>query len=69
MIDGKQLAQDIADAIVAMNADGYEVVSMLPVISGSYNYRSAESSMGGGWGWGYGYSYTEGVVIVARKIA
>ncbi|MEL7312369.1 MAG: hypothetical protein AAFN07_12705 [Pseudomonadota bacterium] len=74
-IDGERLTADINQAIATLNGEGYEVVSITPVTSGSYQYRyNTEKwvSQSGGWGWGYGYGYgfsmTEGVTILARKV-
>jgi hypothetical protein len=65
-IDGERLAIDIAKAVHKLNADGYEVVSIVPAVSGAYNYRGVRDGWSG-YGYGYGYSYTEGVIIVTRK--
>lgn len=77
-IDGELLSDHITEAVTTLNEDGYEVQSILPIISGAYafkyDYRSSHNSgdvfEGGGWGYGYGYGYsfTEGVTIVARKV-
>jgi hypothetical protein len=75
IVDGPRLAEDIDQAVIEINNEGYEVVSIMPVISGRYNYayqangaRLDNHCAGGGYGYGYGYSYTEGVVIIARKV-
>ena len=72
-IDGERLSSDMQIAIEELNREGYEIISVTPVISGSYSYHSDAGSIGtglnGGWGYGYGYgySYTEGVSIIAKK--
>jgi len=69
-INGNKLTDDINDAISTLSEAGYEVVTVLPVISGNYNFKwEAKASLHSGWGYGYGYgySYTEGVTIIARK--
>jgi hypothetical protein len=83
-IDGERLSNDIAKAIAQLNHEDYEVISMLPIISGNYYYKyeamgitssprilgKTEAVSGGAsYGFGYGYSYTEGVSIIARKIS
>jgi endonuclease V-like protein UPF0215 family len=71
-IDGERLAQDIQTAVEELNKEGYEVVSVSPLTSGTYNFKYQESHLanqGWGYGYGYGYSYTEGVTIVAKKIS
>ena len=74
-VDGERLTADIDQAVAALNNEGYEVISITPVTSGSYQYRYQTDkwvSTTGGWGWGYGYGYgfsmTEGVTILARKM-
>jgi hypothetical protein len=59
-IDGERLQRDVQQAVGELNEEGYEVVSLVPVESGAYNW-SAE-------GYSYGYSYTEGVIILAQKV-
>ena len=84
LVDGKRLSTDIAAAVESLNREGYEVVSLSPVISGAYNYEyqsqgitssprifreTEEISGGGSYGYGYGFSYSEGVTVIARKTA
>lgn len=70
-IDGERLTKDISISVANLNKEGYEVVSITPVISGQYDYYYNSTGRGhdgdSGYGYGYGYSYTEGVVIIARK--
>ncbi len=78
-IDAKRLAEDLDKAISELNANGYEIISVTPIISGKYqfekDYKKGEvgftESKGGwgyGWGYGYGYSYTDSLIVVAKKI-
>jgi len=70
-IDTKRLTKDLQEAIEQLNKEGYEVVSITDITSGSYNWRLKESNganPGGGFGYGYGYSYTDGLMVVARKV-
>ena len=53
-IDGARLASDIQTAIEDLQKEGFELVSLTPVISGN---RSN----------GYGYSFTEGVIMISKK--
>lgn len=84
LVDGQRLSQDIAQAIDALNRDGYELVAISPITSGTYFYqfndqgitssprilRDTEKVSGGGsYGFGYGFSYTEGVTLIAKKVA
>jgi hypothetical protein len=81
-IDGKRLTEDMANAISNLNSEGYELVSVSPVISGNYFYKfnaqgitsskrvlsdTEKVSGGASYGFGYGYSYTEGITIIAKK--
>ncbi|WP_274000354.1 hypothetical protein [Vibrio parahaemolyticus] len=72
-VDGYTLESDISSAIIELNSHGYEVVSITPITSGSYDfkYKPSHSGLGviqsGSYGYGYGFSYTEGVIILARE--
>ena len=83
-VDGKRLSGDIADTVSSLNQEGYEIVAISPVTSGNYYYQYSDHGItssqrifgetekvsgGGSYGYGYGYSYTEGVTLVARKVA
>ena len=84
LVDGHRLSQDIAQAVDSLNRDGFEVVSVTPIMSGAYFYqynaqgitssprilRDTEKVSGGGsYGFGYGFSFTEGVTLIAKKVA
>ena len=72
MVDSLRLADDLASAVKTLNNDGYEVVSVTSVTSGSYDwsYKTGTQGEGGyGYGYGYGYSYTNSLIITARKNA
>ena len=66
LVDGERLENDISQAVQALNATGYEVVSISMVTSGSWTY-DYKQHLQSGYGYGYGYSYTEGAVILAKK--
>jgi hypothetical protein len=66
-IDGQRLAMDVEKAVRTLNSEGCEVVTIVPAISGAYNYHMKRDGWSGA-GYGYGYSYTEGLIIVARKV-
>jgi hypothetical protein len=72
-IDGERLADDINEAVAKLNEDGYEIIAIESVISGSYNYKwdkydsSSNTSANTCYSYGYGFSYTEGVTIIAKK--
>ncbi|KVH72540.1 hypothetical protein WJ41_12880 [Burkholderia ubonensis] len=73
-IDGQRLSADIELAVQQLNRDGYEVVSITPVVSGAFDFKyevkfGGVNHGGGGYGYGYGYSYTEGVTIIAKRAA
>ncbi|QIA65718.1 hypothetical protein GT360_19550 [Vibrio astriarenae] len=73
-IDGGKLSEDLQNAIMSLNKEGYEVISVTPVTSAKYKYdwdqqKGRRDYGGSGYGYGYGYSYTEGLTIVAKKIS
>ena len=74
-VDSERLADDLERSIADLNSSGYEVVSVTPVTSGSYEWKYNVSSGGtngngyGGYGYGYGYSYTNSLIVVAKKTA
>lgn len=78
-IDGERLSKDVEDAVAQLNADGYEIQTVLPILSGAYDYalkyryeiRHNRTELNPGdqsYVFGYGYSFTEGVTLVAKKI-
>lgn len=73
-IDNERLARDLEETVSGLNDQGYEVVSVTPVTSGSYNFKYDARSGGfegkgyGGYGYGYGYSYTSSLIVTARKL-
>ena len=69
-IDGERFSKDIGTAINALEVDGFEIVSITPVLCGSYKFdvkapviNAADRAS---YGWGYGFSYTSGATVVAR---
>lgn len=72
-VDGERLANDLAEVVDGLNNDGYEVVSVTPVTSGSYDWKYEVGSGGagnngyGGYGYGYGYSFTNSLIVTAKK--
>jgi len=65
-IDSQRLSEDIEKYSNQLANEGYDIISILPVISGSWRHNTNLSGSAG-WGYGYGYSYTDGVTIVGRK--
>ncbi|MCF1428151.1 MAG: hypothetical protein LPD71_02870 [Shewanella sp.] len=70
LVDGERLSRDIAAAVETLNAQGYEVQSIMPITSGKYDFATmhGSGSMFESGGYGYGYSFTQGVTIIARRI-
>ncbi|MEM9280432.1 MAG: hypothetical protein AAGA96_01270 [Verrucomicrobiota bacterium] len=72
-IDGEQLAEDLRAAVLALNEQGYEVVSVTPITSGQFSpqydrrKRSRNVLRNAMRQIGYGYSFTEGMVVVAVR--
>ncbi|MEZ7279808.1 hypothetical protein [Pseudoalteromonas sp. 68 DY56-GL68] len=73
-IDTVRLANDLEYEVGKLNNEGYEVVSVTPITSGTYAYKYDVSSGGrdnhgyGGYGYGYGYSFTASLIVTAKKI-
>ncbi len=70
LVDSERLTKDLSTAIEKLNSDGYEVITVTPVISGLYDFvgvkdRISHDDQGG---YGYGYSYTDSLIIVAKQI-
>jgi|YNPBryantNP2012_1023418.scaffolds.fasta_scaffold71471_1 hypothetical protein len=66
-IDTTRLTKDLQEAVERLNKEGYEVISVIDVISGNYNW-GASTGIDRSYGYGYGYSYTDGLIVVARKV-
>ncbi|WP_180146328.1 hypothetical protein [Desulfoluna butyratoxydans] len=73
-IDSERLANDLSEAISTLNQEGYGIVSVTPITSGSYDFKYRTKSGGnqdngyGGYGYGYGYSFTSSLIVTAIKI-
>lgn len=66
-VDGVQLATDLQTKISELESNGYAIINITPVISGSYTSKYEWSAkMKAGYGFGYGYSYTEGMLIMIQ---
>lgn len=69
-VHGQRLAEDIERAVAQLNHEGYEVVTITPITTGSYRAVRENGLFGElNEGFGYGFSYTKGVVITARRVA
>ena len=71
-IDVDQFATDITDACNALDAEGYEVVNITPVVRGQYQHQHKEGNLKKGtgftsYGLGFGYSVTDGVIILGKR--
>lgn len=72
------LATRIEDLCNGLHDDGYDVLSIMPVQFGNFNFatdknhemRSFVADGGGGYGWGHGYGYgfglTRGVIVTGQ---
>lgn len=73
-IDTERLASELDYEVGKLNKEGYEVVSVTPITSGTYAYKYDMKSGGkdnhgyGGYGYGYGYSFTASLIVTAKKI-
>ena len=66
LVDLDELTNRIDAACNTLASDGYEVVSILPINKGCYQYEGAGSNYGGGYG--YGYAPTVGAIVTARRV-
>jgi len=72
-IDGERLTEDIRAATLALNEQGYRVVSVSPITSGQFSPRFDKKSRSRNLmrnamrQIGYGFSYSEGVVVIGEK--
>ena len=80
-IDGSATSDSVNQVITDLVKEGFKILSITPVTSGSYKYdyrigsissnkrifSDTESVYGNsGYSYGYGFSYTEGVLILAE---
>ena len=71
-IDSIRFGQDIEDACNQLHDQGYNVLSITPVVRGAHQhqYSTGKQTKGtgpGAFGFGYGFSLTDSVVILGRK--
>lgn len=67
-VDSVALAMDLEAKLHELEVNGYVIVNITPIISGSYSYKAEWSAkFSAGYGYGYGFSYTDGMMIIARK--
>lgn len=69
--DLANFSQMVEDACNALHDEGYDVISVEPVLRGmhrhEYNSGSLQKGTGrGGWGYGYGYSLTAAFIIIGK---
>lgn len=77
MVNGSKLANDTENALNELELDGYELVSITPILSGRYGYVKFDGRVTTGFmskptispdtcaSWGY--SVTDGLIVVGRK--
>ena len=73
LIDSERLANDLAMEVEKLNREGFEIVSVTPITSGSYDWKYKTGTFigagegGYGYAYGYGFSYTNSLIITAKK--
>jgi hypothetical protein len=65
-VDNVTLAFDLEAKLHELKVNGYVIVNITPIISGTYSYN-AQWSIKFSAGYGCGFSYTHGMMIIARK--
>lgn len=66
MIDGIRLSNDIQANVERLNQDGYKVLNITPITSGTYFEKNPTWKLLDKANYAVGYSYTEGVIILAE---
>lgn len=74
-IDGKEFNKIIEETVSQLDMEGFDIISITPVISGQYDCYDGgvktginDAALGhSSTGYGYGFSYTEGVSILAKS--
>ena len=63
----QQMAEHLERCCNDLDAAGYEVISIAPIVSGrtAYTYGAAAAYVGAG-GPGHGYSVTDGLIVTGR---
>lgn len=70
IINGAELSRNTEKVLNQLESEGFDVLSITPVISGSYGWQPYSKSVGIGSAdtcASYGYSYTEGFIVIAKK--
>jgi len=76
IVDGRRLAYDIQEVLNDLDRDGYDVISMIPIVGGRYDIRPFDGRTQGLLNQkttspdtcaSFGYSMTDGVIIAARR--
>lgn len=70
-VDAVDFAKRITVACNDLHDEGYDVISMQPVLRGVYGHNHnagvMEDGTGlGGWGYGFGYSITDSMIIIGK---
>ncbi len=71
-IDADDFGLKIATACNELDQDGYDVVEMIPILRGNYQYQKDKGILQKGSGTigqsiSFGYSITDGVTIIAKR--
>jgi hypothetical protein len=77
LVNGHKLAKDTEKALNELESEGYDIISVTPVISGRYSWAKYDSRITTGFfakptvspdtcaSWGY--SMTDGIMVTAKK--
>ena len=66
LVDVEAFHRHLDDACYKLSRQGYEVVSITPLISGHAGFERDKRKTQS-WGAGWGYSFTSGAVLLARR--
>lgn len=70
-IDAEHFGQMIENACNDLHSEGYDIISITPIVRGNYQYKEQSGILKKGTGsighsFGFGYSVTDGVVIIGK---
>lgn len=75
LVDGERISRDLESALNKLEGDGFQILTISPVISGRYNWQQYDARVQGlgqktespDTAVSWGYSVTEGFTIIAKK--
>jgi|AntRauTorckE6833_2_1112554.scaffolds.fasta_scaffold14410_4 hypothetical protein len=71
LIDSDLAGQSVEDACNTLAMDGYEVISVMPLLRGEHQHQYSAGALQkgtgpSGFGYGYGYSVTDSIIVLGK---